>query len=275
MDYGRALVAEPATPQSPIVVIGDVHGHIVALEQLLGDIARTYPTARLAFVGDIGHKGPDSVAAYRRVLDLVDAGDAAVVASNHGVADARHLGGLLQRGFNIVDTAVTLYQQAEPMASHATLRHVARLAGDLAGASDGDELAARIVSSQASAPLQLHLDQEAAVVVHGGLTRDTYRTSSRRAHQVCLYGTSTGRDETGLPIGRDSWVEAWQQARVDDPSLPFVFYGHIAYLQPRLTTDTCGVDTGCGSGSPDATLSAAVWSGADSDIKFVRTRAVI
>lgn len=259
-DSGRALLAAPASPASPIAVIGDVHGRTDALERLLSDLSASHPNARLAFVGDIGHKGPDSVGAYRRVLDLVDAGDAGIVASNHGVADARHLGRMLDRGHNVVEAAVMLYRQAQPLPHHATLWHVARLAGDLAGVGDGDELAERIVASQRSAPLQLSMDAGAAMVVHGGLTLDTFGASGRRAQQVCLYGTPTGRDEHGLPVGRDSWVAAWCEAREQDGRLPFVFYGHISYPEPRLTAHSCGIDTGCGT-VPKAKLSAAVWSG--------------
>jgi hypothetical protein len=268
-DYGRALVAAPASTTEPIAVIGDVHGHLDALERLLGDIARQHPNARLAFVGDLGHKGPDSVGTYRRILDLVDAGDAAVVASNHGAADARHLGRLLDRGYNVVEAALTLYRQAEPLASHATLRQVAQLAGALAGAADGDELAERIVALQRNVPLQLTLDDGAAVVVHGGLTPDTFGASGRRAQQVCLYGTGSGRDETGRAIGRDSWVAGWCEAREQERQLPFVFYGHITYPRPLLTDHTCGIDTGCGPDDPKATLSAAVWSGAQQPIRLL------
>jgi hypothetical protein len=272
-DLGRALVAAPASPTSPIAVIGDVHGQLGALERLLADIERTHPDARLAFVGDLGHKGPDSVGTYRRVLDLIDAGVAAVVASNHGVADAQHLGRLLDRGYNVADAATVLYRQADPLAPHATLRHVARMAGDLAGVADGDELAERIVVSQRSAPLQLHLDAGTAVVVHGGVTPETFGSVSRRARQVCLYGAATGRDDQGRPIGRDSWVPSWCGAREQDRQLPFVFYGHITYPQPRLTAHTCGVDTGCGSSDPAAALTAAIWSGVDEPVQFLRTDA--
>jgi hypothetical protein len=273
-DSGRALLAAPASPTSPIAVIGDVHGHKDALERLLCDLHRQHPGVRLAFVGDIGHKGPDSVGAYRRVLDLVDAGEAALVASNHGAADARHLGRMLDRGYNVVETAVMLYRQAEPLPHHATLWHVARLAGSLAGTADGEELAERIVASQRSAPLQLSLDGGEAMVVHGGITVETFGAAGRRAQQVCLYGTPTGRDGEGLPVDRDSWVADWCAARDQDRRLPFVFYGHITYPEPRLTDHTCGVDTGCGSRA-EATLSAAVWSGSSEPLQLLQVDAAL
>jgi hypothetical protein len=261
-------VSEPTSPEGPVAVIGDVHGHVRALEQLLERIETVLPSAHLAFVGDVSHKGPDSLAAYRLVLDLIDSGRATMVASNHGAADAIRLGAALRRYRNVADAAGALYEQAHGLASHATLWHVARMAGDLAGAADGDELAERIVCHQLAAPLQARFGTD-LVVVHGGLTPETFGKDNRRARQVCLYGTPTGVDERGKGVGRDSWVPRWGAARAADPSLPVVAYGHITYREPYVTGATIGVDTGCGSHDPSARLTAALWCGAAERTEFV------
>lgn len=260
------------TSQTRIAVIGDVHGHADALERLLAELSVYAPDAHLAFVGDVSHKGPDSVAVYRRVLDMVDRGAATMVASNHGFADGLRLGQALRRYGNIVDAAVGLYDRAAELPPHATMWHVARLAGDLAGERDGDVLAERIVAAQTAAPLQAKFGSS-LVVVHGGLTPETYGSTGRKARQVCLYGTPTGLDDRGRPVARDSWVPLWQQARRKNPSLPVVAYGHISYDEPSVTDSTIGVDTGCGSTRPEAKLSAALWVDASSPVEFVSVSA--
>lgn len=267
MQMESSAILRELTTQT-VAVIGDVHGHVEALENLLGVLEREAPDAHLAFVGDVSHKGPESVATYRMVLELLDSGRASLVASNHGVADGRHLGQAVSRTGSIVDAAVLLYDKASKLPAHATMWHVAKLAGDLAGVADGDELAERIIESQRSAPLQARFG-EGLVVVHGGLTSDTFGSQTRRAQQTCLYGTPTGMDERGRPLGRDSWVESWCRSRDADASLPAVAYGHISYLEPRVTAATIGVDTGCGSSRPDARLTAALWTGTVDSVEFV------
>lgn len=247
------------------VVVGDVHGDPWALGRLLAQLEREAPEAHLVFVGDLSHKGPDSVAVYRTAIDLVADGRATVVASNHGDADMRHLGRTMARHGDVVEAACALYRAAEKLPSHATMWHVARLAGDLAGVQGGDALAGRIVALQADAPVQF--EHDGMVVVHGGLTVETFRASGRKARQVCLYGTPTGVGADGRPVERDSWVDSWCQARDADPDLPVVIYGHITYPAPKVTGSTVGIDTGCGSSGP---LTAAVWNGSVDTMRLVQ-----
>ena len=63
----------------PVDVIGDVHGEIEPLRELLGrlgyDAAGKHPAGRrLVFVGDLGDRGPDSPAVIELVKSLVERG---------------------------------------------------------------------------------------------------------------------------------------------------------------------------------------------------------
>jgi hypothetical protein len=88
---GRDTAAAPlvaAAFDGPIDVIGDIHGEIDALEDLLrvlgytgrGDHAQA---RRLIFIGDLCDRGPDSPAVIRRVREMIDAGTAQCLLGNH------------------------------------------------------------------------------------------------------------------------------------------------------------------------------------------------
>jgi hypothetical protein len=72
----------------PIDVVGDVHGEIEALRDLLAVLGYTPAGAhaqgrRLVFVGDLCDRGPDSVSVIECVAELVDRGRAQCVLGNH------------------------------------------------------------------------------------------------------------------------------------------------------------------------------------------------
>lgn len=75
-------------PANPLDIVGDVHGEIDALEELLAEMGWTDGSAqaagrRLVFVGDLVDRGPQSVQVVDRVQALVEAGLAQVVLGNH------------------------------------------------------------------------------------------------------------------------------------------------------------------------------------------------
>jgi len=75
-------------PDTPLDVVGDVHGEIDALNQLLVhlgyDTKGQHPAGRkLVFVGDLCDRGPDSVAVITRVERMVKAGNAFAILGNH------------------------------------------------------------------------------------------------------------------------------------------------------------------------------------------------
>jgi hypothetical protein len=75
-------------PDTPLDIVGDVHGELDALRSLLEvasyDGQGRHPQGRsLVFVGDLVDRGPDSPGVVRLVRDLVEAGRAQVILGNH------------------------------------------------------------------------------------------------------------------------------------------------------------------------------------------------
>lgn len=74
-------------PEGPLDIIGDVHGEIDALRNLItrlgGDPDKLEVARPLVFVGDLVDRGPDSPAVLRLVRALVNKGVAFCVAGNH------------------------------------------------------------------------------------------------------------------------------------------------------------------------------------------------
>ena len=72
----------------PIDIVGDVHGEIEALWNLLGHLGYTgdglHPDGRrLVFLGDLTDRGPDSPAVVEAVQRFIEAGRAQCVLGNH------------------------------------------------------------------------------------------------------------------------------------------------------------------------------------------------
>jgi hypothetical protein len=79
----------------PIDIVGDIHGEIEALNDLLHHLGYledgSHPeNRRLVFVGDLVDRGPDSPAVLHKVKALVEAGAAQCVLGNHELSLLRH-----------------------------------------------------------------------------------------------------------------------------------------------------------------------------------------
>jgi hypothetical protein len=79
-------------PEGPLVLIGDVHGELEALEALLArpELDPRRSGRLLCFLGDLVDRGPDSPGVVRRVRALVDAGLAVCLLGNHELNLLRH-----------------------------------------------------------------------------------------------------------------------------------------------------------------------------------------
>ena len=74
-------------PEQPLVIIGDIHGEVEALDALLDRINHdpTLRNRRLVFIGDLCDRGPDSVGVIMRVRELIDQGRAWAILGNHEI----------------------------------------------------------------------------------------------------------------------------------------------------------------------------------------------
>ncbi len=75
-------------PEGPLDIVGDIHGELGALSQLLthlgyGPEGTGNPGRRLVFVGDLVDRGPDSPGVVRLVRKMIEADKAVAVMGNH------------------------------------------------------------------------------------------------------------------------------------------------------------------------------------------------
>ncbi|HSH97170.1 MAG: metallophosphoesterase [Methylophilaceae bacterium] len=80
--------------QGPLDIIGDVHGELDSLNQLLehlgyGEQGEHTDARHLVFVGDLCDRGPDSPGVIRLVRNMVEAGNAQMVLGNHEISFLR------------------------------------------------------------------------------------------------------------------------------------------------------------------------------------------
>ena len=77
-------------PAGPLDIVGDIHGELIALRELLRHLGYdrfgAHPQGRkLVFVGDFCDRGPDSPAVLEWVQQLVESGNAYAILGNHEI----------------------------------------------------------------------------------------------------------------------------------------------------------------------------------------------
>jgi protein phosphatase len=220
----QALWVNRRAETGPFDIVGDVHGCLPELRELLGalgyavaDGRATHPDGRRAiFLGDLVDRGPDSAGVLRLVMGMVADGAALCIAGNH---DAKLLRALRGRS---VQATHGLEGTLEQLAADPALRAPA--------AAFLDGLISHYV-----------LDGGRLVVAHAGLSEALQGRTSGRVREFAMYGDTTGEtDEVGLPVRRD-WASDYRGRAL-------VVYGHVAVAEPRWLNNTVNVDTGCAFG---------------------------
>ncbi len=212
----------------PFDVIGDVHGCRLELETLLTElgygverdeqsraVGAHHPQGRrVAFVGDLVDRGPDTPGVLRLAMGMVDAGDAFAVAGNHENKLLRAL-----RGRNVQIT-------------HGLAESLAQLEQEPA------EFRSRVGTFIDRLVSHYVLDGGKLVVAHAGITERYQGRASGRVRSFCLYGDTTGEtDEFGLPV-RYPWANDYR-------GMATVLYGHTPVPTPEWVNNTLCLDTGC------------------------------
>lgn len=215
------LQAMAATVSGGLDVVGDVHGCLPELLELLGCLGYaldsrhhlTHPDGRhLVFVGDLVDRGPDIVGVLELVMQAVAQGRASCVLGNH---DANLLRG--PRG----DSASK--PNGDLTSSLAQLRQWPSAFLDT------------VASFFSALPTRLSLDEGRLMVVHAGDRPELFQPE--RSHYN-VYGRDTNRTNAyGYPL-RDDWVSDYG----DDG---FVVYGHTPTDELLWRRKTLNVDTGC------------------------------
>jgi hypothetical protein len=186
-------------------VIGDVHGCLAELDQLLA-AASLAPSDDVVFVGDLIGRGPDPLGVINRALEI----GARSVQGNH----ERQLMQLLDTGTST----------AAPAAQESRQRLI-------------QQLEARHVQWLRAMPLFIQLEQHQACVVHAGivpgvalLAQDPWALTHMRS-----------LDAEGRPVaqlGDESWACSYKGPL-------HVVFGHSAQRGLQLHQFATGLDTGC------------------------------
>ncbi|MGW0464714.1 polynucleotide kinase-phosphatase [Streptomyces sp. NPDC003027] len=201
----------------PFDIIGDIHGCRSELETLLaklGYVDGHHPEGRTAvFVGDLVDRGPDSPGVLRRVMGMVEAGDALCVPGNHENKLGRWLKGRkVQETHGLAETIEQLGHESEEFRAEVS-RFI-------------DGLVSHYV-----------LDEGRLVVCHAGLPEKYHGRTSGRVRSHALYGDTTGEtDEFGLPV-RYPWAEEYRGRAT-------VVYGHTPVPNTTWINNTICLDTG-------------------------------
>ncbi|MEU3448119.1 polynucleotide kinase-phosphatase [Streptomyces thermolilacinus] len=201
----------------PFDIIGDIHGCASELEALLAKLGYAdgrHPEGRTAvFVGDLVDRGPDSPGVLRRVMGMVESGDALCVPGNHENKLGRWLAGRkVQHTHGLAETIGQL--EREDDAFRQRVRQFI------------DGLVSHYV-----------LDGGRLVVCHAGLPEKYHGRTSGRVRSHALYGDTTGEtDEFGLPV-RYPWAEEYRGRAT-------VVYGHTPVPDTSWVNNTICLDTG-------------------------------
>jgi hypothetical protein len=230
------------------LVIGDVHGCLDELRDLLKVVSFVQGSDRLVFVGDLMDRGPEPAACVKFVREL----GAECVESNHDEKFPRFRQHEANRAVTGKKNPMRL--SAERQAQHALL-------------SDDD------VAWLKGLPRVLHINPS-LVVVHAGL-EPAFKVADQsdaviRVRYVDDSGVMKGYSEGSLeqPANTILWAERWKGPES-------VIYGHAVHSlgNPRVDRfdgGACyGIDTGCVYGGH---LSAAVVV-PGRDVEFVQVRA--
>jgi protein phosphatase len=206
------LFTDRRTDHGPFDIIGDVHGCLDELVQLLTTLGyapadgawRHEGGRRAIFLGDLVDRGQDSPGVLRLVMDMVAAGTALCIQGNHDNKLHRKLAGR--------DVKLT-HGLAETIAQLEALPDETRPA-----------FTAEITAFLDSLRSHYWLDNGKLVVAHAGLKAEMHGRGSGAVRSFALYGETTGEtDEFGLPV-RYEWARDYRlrshadaRARMDQP----------------------------------------------------------
>jgi protein phosphatase len=207
-------------------IIGDIHGCYCEFEQLTKKLGYVWDSEvpahpegrRLAFVGDLTDRGPESLKTAEIVWKLVMQHKSAFyVPGNHCNKLYRYLLGNKVQTTHGLETTVTEF---------LTL-----------SAIEKDTFREKFLSLYDSSPLYQVLDEGRIVIAHAGIREDYIGKNNSKVKTFVLYGDITGQNNPdGTPVRRD-WAQKYQGNAI-------IVYGHTPVKEPRIINNTYNIDTG-------------------------------
>ncbi len=229
----------------PFDLIGDVHGCLDELEELLEKLGYrvtaqnrkgpvpgpvySHPDGRTAvFLGDIVDRGPRILDCLKLVYNMVNTENALCVPGNHDMKFMRKLKG---RKVQVAHGLEKSLAEVDALPEENRGPFTKEIAVFL------DRLISHYV-----------LDRRKLVAAHAGLKEEMQGRGSGQVRDFCLYGETTGEtDEFGLPV-RLNWAAGYRGNAV-------VVYGHTPIPEPEWLNNTVNIDTGCVFGGKLTALS--------------------
>ncbi|KAL1917167.1 uncharacterized protein VTP21DRAFT_4823 [Calcarisporiella thermophila] len=220
---------DPLPKDGRLVFIGDVHGCVKELNQLLEKLEFNPTRDKLVLTGDLVSKGPDSLGVLSRAAEL----GAICVRGNNDDKVIRwkvFLDGLPDR---------EMQEYLDPNDVPLDLK-----------LNSDHELIARIMDDSTfqyliSCPLILDVPSFGIYVVHGGLMpgiplRDQVPYDVMNMRNIKKNGKPTKSKNKGR-----SWSKVWNEAQIGNENPRTVVYGHQASRGLNIKKFSIGIDTGC------------------------------
>ena len=226
----QPVATDKREEMGPFDIIGDVHGCVDELIELLGllgyqvrldgggDVRVAHVTAshgrRAFFVGDLVDRGPGGPDVVRIVMAMAAGGQALCVAGNHDVSFARWLEGHKTQLNHGLEATARQFSLESPQFRDSVLTFIDGLKAHLW--VDGGRLA----------------------VAHAGVRQSMLGRSSGKVRAFALYGDTDPKGSPGGLPTRYHWA-------LDDHGETAVVYGHTPVAEVAWVNNTLCVDTGC------------------------------
>lgn len=206
-------------------IIGDIHGCFSEFKELTNKLGYEWTSEipihihgrKLAFVGDLTDRGPQSLKVIETVSKLVKKGVAYYVPGNHCNKLYRYFKGNKVQVTHGLETTVAEYDALDE-----SRRQLIREA---------------FITLYENAPLYQVLDNGKLVIAHAGIREDYIGKNSAKVKTFVLYGDITGeKNPDGSPVRRD-WAKYYHGKAL-------IVYGHTPVKNVRIVNNTYNIDTG-------------------------------
>lgn len=207
-------------------IIGDIHGCFQEFEELTMKLGYSWESGiplhndrKLAFVGDLTDRGPESLRVIEVVYQLVvQANKAFYVPGNHCNKLYRYLIGNKVQTTHGLETTVAEYEALNK--------------------DDRQSIQNQFIELYDGASLYKQLDKGKLVIAHAGIREDYIGRTDKKVKTFVLYGDITGKNNPdGTPERRD-WAKQYKGSAL-------IVYGHTPVKEPRRVNNTINIDTGC------------------------------
>lgn len=207
-------------------IIGDIHGCYQEFRELTIELGYEWDFEgipihkngrKLAFVGDLTDRGPNSLKVAETVSTLVNKGLGYYVPGNHCNKLYRFFLGNKVQHTHGLETTVAEYEALDKKKK--------------------EEIREKFIHLYENAPLHMILDNRKLVIAHAGIREDLIGKHSNKVKTFVLYGDITGeKHPDGSPVRRD-WAKQYQGEAV-------IVYGHTPVKDARIVNNTYNIDTG-------------------------------